>query len=70
MGKRRECLGELYESCDISSYSGSSYVEFTVEEIKGCAYKHSVFWTGGNESYAKTMPDTKYAVPPPLFHVT
>ena len=30
MGKRRESLEELYELCDNSSYSCSSYAEFTV----------------------------------------
>ena len=29
MGKRRESLGEWYESCDNSSYNCSSYADFT-----------------------------------------
>ena len=37
MGKRKESLGELYELCDNSSYTGSSYAEFSVVTHVTCA---------------------------------
>ena len=42
MGKRRESLGELYELCDNSNHSGSSYAEFIVFSKQGCKKGFSI----------------------------
>ena len=56
MGKRRECLGELYELCNNSSYNSSNYAESTVfRKIYGISIEKCDLIDFDDESIAKKM---------------